>query len=84
MQNTQQSVGARAMTGGFTEAVFQSQSVFRVLMEALSRPGRLMPLDTACEPQAGHSTRPRCCWPSKSEADANQPSKSWPLSQISP
>ena len=52
MQHTQQGFGARAMTGGFTEAVFQSQSVFRALMEALSRPGRLTPLAASCEPPA--------------------------------
>ncbi|WP_319529316.1 phosphonate C-P lyase system protein PhnH [uncultured Cohaesibacter sp.] len=39
-------VNATAMQGGPGEPVLQSQRIFRALMEAMARPGRVMPLAT--------------------------------------
>lgn len=41
-----------AMTGGFSEPVFQAQSVFRMLMDAMSRPGSLQTILPPVAPPA--------------------------------
>lgn len=40
------------MTGGFDEPVFQAQTVFRKLMEAMSRPGTIETIDVPVTPPA--------------------------------
>lgn len=46
------SMKADAMAGGFSEPVFQSQSVFRMLMDAMSRPGSLQTIAPLVAPPA--------------------------------
>lgn len=41
-----------AMTGGFTEPVFQAQSVFRMLMDAMARPGSVQEITPEIAPPA--------------------------------
>jgi alpha-D-ribose 1-methylphosphonate 5-triphosphate synthase subunit PhnH len=43
-------IHASAYAGAFTDPVFQSQSVFRALMDAMARPGTIMPLGAAATP----------------------------------
>jgi alpha-D-ribose 1-methylphosphonate 5-triphosphate synthase subunit PhnH len=38
--------------GGFESPVFQSQSVFKALMDGLARPGTIQPLDSGAQPPA--------------------------------
>jgi alpha-D-ribose 1-methylphosphonate 5-triphosphate synthase subunit PhnH len=45
-------IHASAYAGGFTDPVFQSQSVFRALMDAMARPGTIMPLGATATPPA--------------------------------
>ena len=45
-------IHASAYAGAFTDPVFQSQSVFRALMDAMARPGTIMPLGAAATPPA--------------------------------
>lgn len=41
-----------ALDGGFSEPVFEAQRAFRAIMEAMARPGRVHPLETAARPPA--------------------------------
>ncbi|SIR29200.1 alpha-D-ribose 1-methylphosphonate 5-triphosphate synthase subunit PhnH [Rhizobium sp. RU20A] len=45
----------RAYAGGFADPVFQSQAVFRALMDAMARPGRIQTLDDSVDPPAPFS-----------------------------
>ncbi|WP_377293186.1 phosphonate C-P lyase system protein PhnH [Rhizobium sp. SG2393] len=42
----------RAYAGGFSDPVFQSQAVFRALMDGMARPGRIHSLDDSVDPPA--------------------------------
>lgn len=44
------SIKTDAMTGGFSEPVFQAQSVFRMLMDAMARPGTLQTIAPPVSP----------------------------------
>lgn len=46
----QSEINANAYTGGFTSPVFQSQAVFRALMDAMARPGKVVPLLASAMP----------------------------------
>jgi len=48
----QTEIHASAYAGAFTDPVFQSQSVFRALMDAMARPGKIVPLGAAAMPPA--------------------------------
>ncbi len=43
---------ASAYAGAFTDPVFQSQAVFRALMDAMARPGTITPLGASAAPPA--------------------------------
>ncbi len=45
-------IHASAFAGAFTEPVFQSQAVFRALMDAMARPGMIAPLGVSATPPA--------------------------------
>lgn len=45
-------IHASTYAGAFTDPVFQSQSVFRALMDAMARPGTIMPLGASATPPA--------------------------------
>jgi alpha-D-ribose 1-methylphosphonate 5-triphosphate synthase subunit PhnH len=49
---TQAEIHASAYAGAFTDPVFQSQSVFRALMDAMARPGTIAPLGALAKPPA--------------------------------
>ncbi len=42
----------RAYAGGFSDPVFQSQAVFRALMDGMARPGRIQSLEAVVDPPA--------------------------------
>jgi alpha-D-ribose 1-methylphosphonate 5-triphosphate synthase subunit PhnH len=44
--------GAETIDGGFADPVFNAQSVFRALMDAMARPGSIMPVQTLATPPA--------------------------------
>ncbi|HTO33208.1 MAG TPA: phosphonate C-P lyase system protein PhnH [Pararhizobium sp.] len=52
IQNEQRSDAASAYAGAFADPVFQSQSVFKALMDAMARPGTILPLGAAAHPPA--------------------------------
>ncbi len=44
------SVKAEALTGGFSDAVFDSQRIFKKLMDGMARPGTPQTIETAVAP----------------------------------
>ncbi|MCV9966254.1 phosphonate C-P lyase system protein PhnH [Pararhizobium sp. BT-229] len=48
----QTDIHASAYAGAFSEPVFQSQAVFRALMDAMARPGTITPLGASAMPAA--------------------------------
>ncbi|CAN7321223.1 phosphonate C-P lyase system protein PhnH [Pararhizobium sp. LjRoot255] len=48
----QAEIHAGAYAGAFTDPVFQSQAVFRALMDAMARPGTITPLGASATPPA--------------------------------
>lgn len=46
------STKAAAVTGGFSDAVFQSQRIFKALMDGMARPGTLKSFDLPIKPPA--------------------------------
>lgn len=52
IQSEQQSTATGVYAGAFTDPVFQSQSVFKALMDAMARPGTIQPLGAAAKPPA--------------------------------
>ncbi|NTJ41077.1 phosphonate C-P lyase system protein PhnH [Agrobacterium larrymoorei] len=46
------SMNAAAVAGGFSDAVFQSQHVFKAVMDGMARPGTLKTIDIPIEPPA--------------------------------
>ena len=49
-------VKAEALTGGFSDAVFDSQRVFKKLMNGMARPGTPQTIETAVAPPAPLAT----------------------------
>ncbi len=51
------SMNVQALAGGFTDPVFHAQTVFRLLMEGMSRPGtiRSVPMDVGQPPPMGRA-----------------------------
>lgn len=47
---TRETTGADALTGGFSDPVFQSQSVFRALMDGMAQPGSLRTVEAPVVP----------------------------------
>lgn len=45
-------IHAAAYAGAFTDPVFQSQAVFRAMMDAMARPGTITPLEASANPPA--------------------------------
>lgn len=46
------SVNTHVLTGGFAQPVFDAQSVFRLLMESMARPGTVRQVETLANPPA--------------------------------
>ncbi|MFJ6326677.1 MULTISPECIES: phosphonate C-P lyase system protein PhnH [unclassified Rhizobium] len=52
MSLTPSTFGNDALTGGFTDPVFDGQSVFKLMMDAMARPGTLQTISTEVAPPA--------------------------------
>nr|WP_321457642.1 phosphonate C-P lyase system protein PhnH [uncultured Cohaesibacter sp.] len=63
--------GFDAMVGGLTDPVFQSQSIFRTIMNAMARPGLIMPL--VCDAQPVRPMLPLTAGVLATLADADTP-----------
>ncbi len=57
------SVKAEALTGGFSDAVFDSQRIFKKLMDGMARPGTPQTIETAAARRYRLALQPaRFCW----------------------